>query len=157
MFKKLLLSLMFLGFIGTAALWATSYTHYTSIGIDHDQHINNEGSDSNNKNILHSYYRVRWPGNGSIWFGGGQSKRSINSPKPFEAFDLAATFLYPNPELPIIESAYNKAGFWLKNREKPSQQFWLGIPAWLPVVILGFLSLFLWRGLKKTYFFKVSI
>jgi len=111
MFKKLLLSLLLLGFIGTAALWATSYTHYTSVGIDHDQHVNNEA----NKSILHSYYRVRWPGNGSIWFGGGQSKRPIDSPKPFEAFDLAATFLYPNPELPIIESAYNKAGFWLKS------------------------------------------
>lgn len=145
MFKKLLLSLLLLGFIGTAALWATSYTHYTSVGIDHDQHVNNEA----NKSILHSYYRVRWPGNGSIWFGGGQSKRPIDSPKPFEAFDLAATFLYPNPELPIIESAYNKAGFWLKSIEKPSKQFWLGLPAWLPFVILGFLSLLLWRRLKK--------
>ena len=151
MFKKLLLSLLFLGFIGTATLWATSYTHYTSLGIDHDQHLNNDASDSNGKSILHSYYRVRWPGNGSIWFGGGQSKRPIDSPKPFEAFDLAATFLYPSPELPAIESAYNKAGFWLKTMDKPSKQFWIGVPAWLPVVIFGFLSLLLWRRLKKHF------
>jgi len=145
MFKKLLLSLFILAFIGTAALWATSYTHYTSLGIDHDQYINNVTSDDNNKNILHSYYRVRWPGNGSIWFGGGQSERPLNSPKPFETFDLAATFLYHNPELPPVESTYNKVGFWLKTMEKPSKQFWLGIPAWLPVFISGLLSIVLWR------------
>ena len=146
MIRKLLLSLIFFSFIVATALWATSYTHYTSVGIDHDQHVDTRNNDkASDKSIIHFYYRVRWPGNGSIWFGGGQSRRPHDSPKPFETFDLAATFLYPNPVLPTIESSYNKVGFWLKTMEKPSEQFWLGIPACLPVLILGLLSIALWR------------
>ena len=137
MLKKLFFALILLAWFGGTAMWATSYTHYTSVGIDHDQREEQQ--------IKHSYYRLRWTGGGSIWLGGGKSYRPLNSPKPFETLDLAATFLYPEPELPKVESIYNKAGFWYKSMTQPSRQFWLGVPAWLPVIILSFLSFVLWR------------
>ncbi len=137
MLKQLFFALILFAWFGVTVMWATSYTHYTSVGIDHDQREEQQ--------IKHSYYRLRWPGNGSISLGGGKSYRPLNSSKPFETLDLAATFLYPEPELPEVESIYNKAGFWYKSMIQPSRQFWLGVPAWLPVIILGFLSFVLWR------------
>lgn len=127
-FSKTVLLLMLLGF---SFFGLSSYSHYTSVGVDRDQY--------NNDHIRHSYYRVRWPGNGSFWLGGGTSNRPLNSSKPFEGFDLAATFLDSNPVLPVAESNYNKVGFWLRSMTHPSKQFWLGIPSWLPVLFLGLL------------------
>ena len=144
MLKKALLALLLLGLLGSSVMWATSYTHYTSVGIDHDQRVNAD-NEQQQTHIQHSYYRVRWPGNGSIWLGGGKSLRPHDSPKPFEPFDLAATFMHPQPVLPPIDSSYNKAGFWFKSLTKPSRQIWLGVPSWLPVVVLGLLSFILWR------------
>lgn len=107
-------------------MWLTSYTHYTSIGIDVDT--------QKNEQITHHYYRVRWPGNGSVWLGGGISQRASNPNKPYEPFDLAATFLAANPEKPQPKSWLNRMGFWY---QKTSQQWWVGTPAFMPIVLLG--------------------
>jgi hypothetical protein len=122
-------------------MWLSSYTHYTSIGIDADTR--------SQKNITHHYYRVRWPGNGSIWFGGGNTQRASDPSKPYEPFDLAATFFYANPVLPETNSGLNRWGFWHQYQNKPTlnptPESWIGIPSWLPVLfIVLFIGLFLW-------------
>jgi len=129
--RKTLNILFSLALLGTTLMWLTSYTHYTSIGIDADTR--------ENALIAHHYYRVRWPGNGSIWFGGGISQRASDPARPYEPFDLAASFLHANPEKPTPRSTLNRLGFWKQNSPSPNLQYWLGIPAWLPVLILGFI------------------
>ena len=120
----LLLAFMLLA---ATLMWLSSYTHYTSIGIDVDMR--------QDKQISHHYYRVRWPGNGSIWLGGGVSQRASDPDKPYEPFDLAATFLASNPEKPQATSMLNRFGFWYP---KTSQQWWVGVPSFMPVLLLGF-------------------
>lgn len=127
--KKKLTLLLTLTLLGTTLMWLTSYTHYTSIGIDIDTR--------HNQLIKHHYYRVRWPGNGSIWFGGGTSQRASDPNRPYEPFDLAASFLHTNPTKPEPHSILNYIGFWQHNSPSPNHQYWLGIPAWLPVFLLG--------------------
>ena len=138
--KQLIKASLLVALAGYSLMWLTSYSHYTSIGINLDQY--------KQKKISHSYYRLRWPGNGSIWLGGGYSYRTLNSLKPFERIDLAATFLYSDPELPEVKSYYNKIGFWLISTNKSSRQFWIGIPSWLPVLFLTFLIISIMKRLK---------
>ena len=127
------------GLLASALLFATlmcltSYTHYTSIGIDVDT--------MKNQQITHRYYRVRWPGNGSIWLGGGLSHRASNPDSPYEPFDLAATFLASNPIKPQPNSRLNQIGFWYYT---PRQQGWIGIPSFLPILLIGLLLFYLIR------------
>ncbi len=126
--KKTITYLLSLKLILLTIMWLSSYTHYTSIGVDIDR--------KENSNITHKYYRVRWPGNGSIWLGGGNTQRASDPSKPFEPFDLAATFFYANPQRPEAKTTLNRWGFWYKSVQKPNQQMWIGIPSWLPVLIV---------------------
>ena len=118
--KRNITYLLSLKLILLTIMWLSSYTHYTSIGVDID----------------HQYYRVRWPGNGSIWLGGGNTQRASDPTNPYEPFDLAATFFYANPRRPEAKTTFNRWGFWYKSIQKPNQQMWVGIPSWLPVFIL---------------------
>ncbi len=137
--RKPLNILLSLTLIATTLMWFTSYTHYTSFGIDAD--TRQDGL------ITHHYYRVRWPGNGSIWFGGGISQRASDPTRPYEPFDLAASFLHPNPQKPEPRTMLNRIGFWKHTSPAPNLQYWLGIPAWLPVLMLGFIVF----RLRKTW------
>jgi len=122
-------------------MFLSSYTHYTSIGIDVDTR--------QKENITHNYYRIRWPANGSVWLGGGKTQRASEPNKPYEPFDLAATLFYPNPEEnPVMKSALNRWGFWYKSSAIPNKQLWVGIPSWLPVLMLTFILIFIRRKRK---------
>ena len=136
--SRLLTYLFSFALLGATLMWFTSYTHYTSIGIDADT--------KQNGLIAHHYYRARWPGNGSIWFGGGISQRASDPAHPYEPFDLAATFLYPDPQKPKAHSLWNRLGFWREYHSSPDIQYWLGIPAFIPIML--FSGLLFW--IKKT-------
>lgn len=113
----------------TTLLWLSSYTHHTAIGIDHDF----EQQDT----VLHKYYRINWTGYGSIWIGYG-SVRKPNNAQPLEKFDLAAAFFHSQYKTPNLstQTSWNRLGFWYINGEEPKPVFWIGIPSWLPVLIL---------------------
>lgn len=126
---RLILKLLFLFFI---ILWLSSYFRHSAIGVDIDRY--------STAGIEYHYYRMNWPGNGSILIGKGHSLRSAGYQKPLAFFDLAGVFFQPvYRQLPVAASSMNHIGFWYINL--PEQQFWLGIPAWLPVLIIGFILL----------------
>ncbi|MEE9444187.1 MAG: hypothetical protein V3V19_00840 [Cocleimonas sp.] len=126
--KKIFTVLLTLKLIVLTLMWLSSYTHYTSIGVDIDTQKDN--------NITHHFYRVRWPANGSIWFGGGNTQRSSDPSKHYEPFDLAATFFYANPQRPEVKSTLNAWGFWHQSAQKPNKQTWVGIPSWVPAIFI---------------------
>lgn len=130
--------------LSLATLWllvmtALSWSFYTSYGVDLETH---EGD-----RVRCSYYRVRWPGNGGIWFGGGAHYRRTTS-KPFVSFDPAASAFHDVRwhRVPEPITFWNRLGFWwiVDSPTDPSNPhpvprllwgFWLGVPAWLPVLV----------------------
>lgn len=140
-----LLSLTFL------MMWLLSYSFYTSLGVDTDR--------ANGSNVITAYYRIRWPGNGSFWIGGG-AYRHPNQGKPLEPFDLGGVF-FQVPQRPQPHSLWNRMGFWLirivsedgthdKTQSAPSQwQFWMGVPSWLPVLVTSVLPIQAWIWHKR--------
>ena len=113
------------------ALWLSSYTHHSSIGIDHDQRTDS--------GVLYYYYRINWTGNGSIWAGYGSSQLSASQDRKLEKFDPASAFLKPAQPLPESATRLNRFGLWYINSSKSTPVFWIGIPSWLPVLVLLFL------------------
>jgi len=123
-------------------MWALSHHFYTSVGIDADQVKGNQ--------VLSSYYRVRWPGNGSFWLGGEADYRPLSA-GPVEKFDLGGVFFDRPPQRPKPRSFWNQAGFWwFKNsfrtqkNHQPTWIFWIGVPSWLPVMLTGLWPLRRW-------------
>ncbi|HEX8700587.1 MAG TPA: hypothetical protein VF815_17180 [Myxococcaceae bacterium] len=123
------------GFAGlTCALgvmWLTSYSHYTSLGLDMDRV---EGAQ-----VRFTYWRVRWPGDGSFRLGGGAHYRPLES-GPAEAFDLGGTFFQP-PQRAVPGSWWNRLGFWWVDEEGGQEgakfiwRRWVGVPSWLPLLL----------------------
>ena len=116
-------------------LWISSYTHYTSLGIDHD--IEREHQ------TLHVFARIRWTGHGSIWIGYGSQWKQADSITQLEKFDLAGVFFRRATQSLDAPSFWNRVGFWFIRSQSPQPTFWVGIPSWLPVLVLGWL-LFWW-------------
>ena len=84
---------------------------------------------------LNSHFRLNWSGNGPLYIGKGVSTRNYDPNKQLEAFDLAAVFfqkIYKTQ--PKAKTTSNKLGFWYIRI--PNQQFWIGIPAWFPAILL---------------------
>ncbi len=141
---SLLLSLTFL------IMWPFSYGFYTSFGVDTDR--------ADGAYVMSAYYRIRWPGNGSVWIGGGAFRHPFEG-KPLEPFDLGGSFFLA-PRRPPPQSIWNRMGFWLlpivsddrpngKTQSTANQwQFWIGVPSWLPVFLTGVLPVEWWK--KKT-------
>jgi len=110
-----------------AGLWISSYTHHSSIGIDHDKQLESD--------IIKYYYRLNWTGHGSVWLGYASSKRSANSDQKLEKLDPASALLKPVKPLPDSTTRWNRIGFWYINSSKPTPSFWIGIPSWLPILL----------------------
>lgn len=122
-------------------LWLSSYTHHSSIGIDHDF----EKQDR----ILHKFYRVNWNGHGSILLGYGSVWKAVDKTKPLEKFDPASALLKPVKK-PLESNFYwNSVGFWYINSPSPRPTFWIGIPSWLPVLGLALILIILLRSTKR--------
>ncbi len=129
-----LLSLTFL------ILWLFSYGFYTSLGVDMDR--------ADGPYVTSTYYRIRWPGNGSFWIGGGAFRRSY-SKKPLEPFDLGGSFLQA-PRRPPPQSVWNRLGFWqVRTVGDGAWQFWIGVPSWCPVLLTGVLPVQWWKRKKR--------
>jgi hypothetical protein len=111
------------------ALWVVGCWRYTSIGIDRDRL---DGG------VVHtSYARIRWPGDGSLWFGGGRF-RTPAAGHTLEPFDLAATLFQP-PRRVEPRSAWNSLGFWrvqVDDAAAGTAESWIGVPGWLPALVL---------------------
>lgn len=135
-----LLSLSFL------VMWSFSYGFYTSLGVDMER--------ADGSQVISAYYRIRWPGNGSFWIGGG-AFRHPDEGKPLEPFDLGGSFFLA-PRRPLPQSFWNHLGFWLirigldnstngKTESVATQwQFWIGVPSYLPVLLTGAFPLQWW-------------
>ena len=121
---KLLLTLALLI---TTLLSISSYTHHSSLGVDHDF----EQQDR----ILHKYYRINWTGYGSILFGYGSQWRDKDT-KPLEKFDPASSFLKPAETPAQRNTLWKRMGFWFVSADHPAPMLWIGIPSWLPVLFL---------------------
>lgn len=118
-----------------SVMWLFSYNFFTSLGIDTDRA---EGS-----NVISKYYRIRWPGNGSFWIGGGGFRRS-DQRKPLEPFDLGGVF-FKAPKKVQPKSYWNSMGFWLIRESELNQwQFWIGVPSWFPILLTGALPFRYW-------------
>lgn len=129
--------LLSIALFATTALWLSSYTHHTAIGIDHD-YQKTEG-------VLHVFYRITWNGHGSLWVGYGSTWKNPNNTEKLEKFDPASVF-FQSVDKPLGKvSFWRKIGFWYIHSTKPKPVFWIGVPAWLPVIFLIFL---LWRIIR---------
>ena len=123
-------------FVIVTLLWFSSYTHHSSIGLDHDIAVENHVEDH--------YYRINWTGHGSILIGYGISKKLRDRNVPLEKFDPAGVLLTPHKKpLPPSHSIWNDLGFWLIQAPAARTAFWVGIPSWLPVLLLALLLLYL--------------
>lgn len=117
-------------------LWLSSYTHHTGFGVDHD-------FEQENNKVLHTFSRISWTGHGAIWLGYGSTIKDKNA--ALEKLDLAAVFFKP-VQKPLSPSAsvWNRVGFWYINGQSPKSSLWLGVPSWLPVLLIG-LCLYVYR------------
>lgn len=113
-------------------LWLLGCFRYTAVGVD----IERERAGI----VLATHYRVRWPGDGSLWVGAERLVRPAGH-SPVQPLDLAAAwFLRPRPREP--QSIWNRLGFWWVQR--PAER-WLGLPGWLLPLGVGALARWL-RG-----------
>lgn len=139
---------VWLGLIGASAvLWLVGCFRYSSLGLDHNA--------SNAGGGLVTYYRIRWPGDGSLWFGlcSHRVPRSQLSRYPLEPGGR----LFAAPMSPAPSSRWNRLGFWLAtdveadplgvlNWPDPVRSRWLALPGWLPTLVLAGLW---WRARRR--------
>jgi hypothetical protein len=139
--RKTINRLLVLCFAVTVMLALSSYTHHSSIGMDHD--FEKPGR------ILHKYYRINLTGYGAILIGHGSQWRQHDSGKALEKFDLASSFLKP-AETPAKRDTFWKGlGFWFVQSGSPAPMLWIGIPSWLPVLVLSILLFMYYKKRRK--------
>lgn len=130
-------------------MWPFSYRFYTSFGIDMDGV--EEGA------VVRTHHRLRWPGDGSFWLGA--EAFWLSASEPVDAFDLGGAF-FRAPRVPPPRSAWNRAGFWFIREEHPRPSvparssvnagaLWLGVPSWLPPLLLGLWPVLMWRRRRR--------
>ena len=119
-------------------LWLSSYTHHTGFGIDHDFEQENK--------VLHTFSRISWTGHGSIWLGYGSTLQDKSEKVVLEKFDIAAVF-FKTVKKPLSSavSFWNRLGFWYVNGQSPRSSLWIGVPSWLPVLLVSLLLYGCWR------------
>ena len=126
--------------LGFLLMWPAGYFRYTSVGLDRET-LAGQGR------VQMDYYRVRWPGNGEIWFGGGAHERALSA-GPIEPFDPASAFFIRHHQPPEPQSTWNRLGWWYlpdpkadpSGGPKPAPLvwgWWVGVPGWVPVVVFG--------------------
>ncbi|HIO92714.1 MAG TPA: hypothetical protein EYG68_07710 [Leucothrix mucor] len=130
--KKLFHLSLILALIILTIFWLSSYARfYNSIGVDSEQ--------QKEATIDYHYYRFWWPGNGSLLIGRGITTLKYDPNKQYDRFDLGAAFFRHQDKKLVAQTTWNKIGFWYISPPAPVRQFWIGVPAWLPVlIILGY-------------------
>ena len=106
-------------------MFLTNMAHYSSIGLDF-------GFGS----LTETQLRIRWPGNGSFWIGG--STVPVRSSGIY--VDAAGAF-WQTPQAPP-HTPWQEAGFWYihEHSAQDSQRYFVGIPSWLPLAGMLFLT-----------------
>jgi len=138
--KKLFHILLGFALIILTIFCLSSYAHYyNTIGIDSEQ--------QKGDTVDFHYYRFWWPGDGSLLIGRGITTHKYDAHKQYDQFDLGAAFFRPQYKKLKAKSIWNKIGFWYISSPAPVRQFWIGIPSWLPVLIIAG---YFWRLKKKT-------
>lgn len=125
------------------SLWGmalSSYTHYSTIGIDNEQ--------VQGEQVQYRYYRLWWPGNGALLVGWGESLQAYDPKKKYDLLDPAGTFFRVPHKQPQIQSSWNRLGFWWMNQSNP-KQVWLGVPALLPALLFMLLGWYLYKSTHK--------
>jgi hypothetical protein len=134
--------------LGFAAMWLIGHFRYTSIGLDRETSIDNG-------RVQMDYYRIRWPGNGDFWIGGGGHSRPMTT-QPLVPFDPASAFFINHHPVPKPVSTWNRWGWWYiaTPATDPSDVppgaplvwgWWFGVPGWLPALILCIWPIRRWR------------
>jgi len=127
--RKLTRYCLILTLLALIPLWLSSYHLRSAIGFEQEQRQGEQ--------VHYHYYRIAWPGNGSLLIGHGISTVPYHPEQTYDAFDIAASFFKPpRPQWPA-QSLWNRLGFWYVNEPAPVNQYWLGVPSWLPVVLVG--------------------
>jgi hypothetical protein len=125
-------------------MWPFSYRFYTSFGIDTDQ--------VDGGSVVRTFYRLRWPGDGSFWMGAEAFRPPAS--EPLDAFDLGGAF-FRAPRKPEPRSSWNRRGFWFIREQRKDTtlqaqsgthvwSFWMGVPSWLPPLLTGLLPVLPW-------------
>ena len=131
-----------LAFFGMALV---SFSFFTTVGIDSDR--------GDAPFVYYSYYRIRWPGDGSFRVGGGAFRYKRDLRHALEPFDLGGRFFLPPHHTPqeTPHSFWNRMGFWhIANSWDDERtrtdalapkpwEFWLGVPAFLPGLLFALL------------------
>ena len=109
--------------------WLSSYAHYyNTLGVDSEQ--------QKGEFVDYHYYRFWWPGNGSLLIGRGITTKKYDANVHYDSFDLGAAFFRPKYKKLEAKTLWNRVGFWYVSS---ARQVWIGVPAWLPVLmILGY-------------------
>ena len=131
----------------------TAWSRFTTIGIDSDK--------ADGPFVFYSYYRIRWPGDGSFRVVGGAFRYGHTPGKAMEPFDLGGRFFKPPPSKEPPQSLWNQMGFWFYagkwddertktdlSAPKPWEA-WIGVPCLLPVVLFAWFPLSYWRRQKQ--------
>src|SRR5215475_3672982 len=92
---RLLSAVLILATAGILVMAILGCVLYTSLGVNLESAVGDR--------VFCRYYRVRWPGNGSIWFGGGQHYRRL-SMRPVCEFDPACSAWRTPEKLPLPET-----------------------------------------------------
>ena len=101
--RRLLFAATCLFATGFTLMWLAGLFTYSTVGIDHD---NAEGDQ-----VLEGFYRLRWPGDGSLWIGAAGCYRPLGN-KPADFIDLGSK-LFDRPTRVPPRSFLNRIGFWL--------------------------------------------
>lgn len=116
-------------------VWPLTY-RYTSVGIDLES--------GHEQTVAQTFYRVRWPGNGSMLVGVIEEHRDTSSGR-VQRFDLGAEILrHARPPEP--RSVWNRLGFWWVHTDAAAgdpasdvaphadRVWFVGVPHWLLVL-----------------------
>ena len=116
--------------------WPLTY-RYTSVGLDLES--------SRGQSVDQTFYRVRWPGNGSVLVGRIDEHRDASSGR-VQQLDLGADVL--KKARPIeTHSTWNRLGFWwihadVAGGDAPTDAaphadrvWFVGVPHWLLVLL----------------------
>ena len=131
-----------------ALMFVFSYSYLNNLGLDEEK--------KNGQNIIQTFYRIQWPGNGSFLIG-FISRYKQDFSEPFERYDLGGAF-FERPWKEAVQSIWNKTGFWYINDQgsKFLQEIWIGVPSWLPVLVFGGMAVVLRKKAWRLASFKAG-
>lgn len=118
--------------IGFLVMTPPAYFRYSTVGLDTDR-LTDYG-------IRHRYYRLRWPGDGTVRFGGGIIDYTLDE-EDLDPIDPVGRLL-ETPKLDRHRPARQGFGYW-HGAERYDQPVgrdmgarWISLPAWLPGILL---------------------